>query len=48
MMKESTPGMGGFSRHRINGGYNGKADRDSHYQRAPQVSGDGSALRSVK
>ncbi|QRN98964.1 hypothetical protein JRI60_08020 [Archangium violaceum] len=48
MMKGSTPGMGGFSPRRINGGYNGKADRDSHCQRAPRVFGDGSALRSVK
>jgi putative chitinase len=33
---------------RINGGYNREADRDAHYQRALQVLGAGSALRSVK
>ena len=33
---------------RINGGYNGKADRDARYQRALQVLEGGQTLRSVK
>ncbi|AKJ03288.1 putative chitinase [Archangium gephyra] len=32
---------------RINGGYNGKADRDAHYRGALQVLGDGQPLKSV-